>query len=308
VQFGSEMVERQELPGEALANLAYARRRDGNTEAKGLQFISWALRLDRPPLVLTALETANIMYCFGEALPPMPEEPLLSLILSPSVLHGNDHARYQWAEVTQRFVEEFPRHAMAILESVFMKFDDHDFMFRLTHSQVQNTMMNLIRNDPHESWRIVIRLMDPLGETRARNTAHWLGPGYAMGDTVTAGPLAAFHVGDVLTWVAAAPEERAHFIIRECPKTFDANAGGALTREILIRYGDQERVRQALSENFGTEGWSGSASAHFRKKRDKLREWLSVETEKPIVDWLQEEIAYVGRQIKANEIREEREF
>ena len=80
-----------------------------------------------------------------------------------------------------------------------------------------------------------------------------------------------------------APADRAPAIAGECPKSFNVNEGGTLARELLIQYGDKEEVQAALRGNFGSEGWSGKASAYFRAKRDKLRLWLAGETAELVV-------------------------
>jgi hypothetical protein len=39
-----------------------------------------------------------------------------------------------------------------------------------------------------------------------------------------------------------------------------------------------------------------------------MRQWLADETAPAVIAWLEEQIGYLGRQIKDEEMREEREF
>ena len=138
--------------------------------------------------------------------------------------------------------------------------------------------------------------------------AHWLGPRYTFGDEVQTGPLSAFNMTEVLDWIAEAPKERAHLIARECPRTLDPNEGGEITRQILIRYGHQEDVQQALLANFGSRGTSGKASERLRERREKARKWLARETEMRVIEWIEMYVSDLTGYIKEFEIREERHF
>jgi hypothetical protein len=80
------------------------------------------------------------------------------------------------------------------------------------------------------------------------------------------------------------------------------------TREILVRYGDMERIRHALLSHFWRGGWIGPASGHYRRKRDEARTWLENETAARVIAWVEEYIDLLGRDIERAEIEEEREF
>jgi hypothetical protein len=168
-------------------------------------------------------------------------------------------------------------------------------------------MLDLIRRDPKGSWDIVSSHLQPINDEWARNLLHWLGPGQTFGGEGVAGPLFLFDVDDVLAWTDADPEVRARVIARACPKTLSRADNGTLTRELLIRYGHREDVRNALWANW-IGGWCGTASDHHRKTRDGMRQWLSTETSQPVIAWLEWYIDYLGERIKREEIDEERDM
>jgi hypothetical protein len=302
-----ELVEQNEIADESLDGFAFARTRSPTTLDRCMRFVSWCISLSRPALIRCALETAYVIFRFGKEPPPIPEQPVLDLLTKAGVIHDRDRTAYQWSELTQRYVDDYPRHAVRIFESVLVSFSDPGVASRLAYSQSQQTLMNLIRLNPHGTWQVVTQLMESPDDPRTWNIAHWLGHRFGFGEDSISGPLTAFDAADVLAWVAEKPTERAHFIARECPKAFDVDHG-RLTREILIRYGDQDEVQGALDANFGTESISGPASQHYRRKRERMQKWLASEREQPIITWLETYIEYLGRQISREEIKEEREF
>jgi hypothetical protein len=303
-------VERGEVGPDTLRGFGYAARAHGTPTDQALDFIRWCTNRADAELVSIALETAYLIFCFEKNPPPAPEQPLLDLLTHRQVFDGARRTRsyYEWSSLAKQFVAVFSHHSMRLLDSVFAHFDDHDFVLSLEHSQAQEVMLDLIRREPRSSWAIVSRRLGELNNRAAFNLLHWLGPSYVFGDTAVAGPMAHFEPHDVLRWIDEDPAERAPAIARECPKTFSAHDGGALTRQLLLRYGMNPEVQSALAANFGTEGWSGLASEHHRKKRDKMRAWLAAETAMPIVRWLEDYIDYLSRQIAREEIHEEREF
>lgn len=302
-----ELVEQNVIADESLDGFAFAHRRTPTTVDRCMRFVSWCISLSRPALTRCALETAYVIFRLGKELPPIPEQPVLDLLTKAGVIQDRDQTAYQWSELTQRYVDNYPRHAVRIFESVLLSFRDAGVASQLAHSQSQQTLMNLIRLNPHGAWRVVTQLMESPDDRRTWTIAHWLSHRFGFGEDSIAGPITAFDADDVLAWVDDNPTERAHLIAQACPKTFDANHG-RLTREILIRYGDHDHVQGALHANFGTESISGPASQHYRRKRERMQKWLASETEQRIIGWLEAYIEYLGRQISHEEIKEEREF
>ncbi len=87
-----------------------------------------------------------------------------------------------------------------------------------------------------------------------------------------------------------------------------ATAGFCWARELLSRYGGREEVRRNLHANFGTEVWSGPASAHYERKRASLEALRKAETNRNVKKWLDEALQSLEQRIKAEKIFEEREF
>lgn len=299
-----------ELALRALHSFGYAARAHGISTERSLDFIRWCVAQGSPERVMLALETASVLFCFDKNAPPLPEQPILDLLVHPRVFRLEEARRshYEWAELTKGYVEAYPHHAMRLLESVLTHFDDHDFVLGLSHSQAQEAITSILRREPGASWLVIAGRLESPDRRLARHLLHWLGPSYSFGDTVIAGPMGHLNPDDILKWVSMSPADRAPAIAGECPKSFNVNEGGMLARELLIRYGDNEEVQAALRGNFGSEGWSGKASEHYRAQRDKVRRWLAGETAEPVVRWIENYIDYLNRQITHQEIIEEREY
>ncbi|WP_141454712.1 hypothetical protein [Pseudoxanthomonas sp. z9] len=80
-----------------------------------------------------------------------------------------------------------------------------------------------------------------------------------------------------------------------------------LTKELLNRYGSIRSVRNGISANFFSGGFTGLRSVHLRGKRDKFRVWLSQDLGPVVSQWIEEEIEELDRGIELEEINEERE-
>ena len=139
--------------------------------------------------------------------------------------------------------------------------------------------------------------------TRINN---WLGNESSLGDD-TSGAIVLFDISSITDWIDENPKERAPYIARTVPKSFD-DGYGRLTRTIIDKYGELEEVRSAVYCNFWLGSWCGPRSKHYEQKRRNAREWLSKEQSQNVRNWLQEYIEQLARDIEQAELEEEREY
>jgi hypothetical protein len=92
------------------------------------------------------------------------------------------------------------------------------------------------------------------------------------------------------------------------PKTLDQTPAGRLTRDFVATFCNDESTYRSLFAHFGSRSWCGKASEHCRKLRDDAREWLKGETDRIVIDWIEEYISSLDHGIESAEIDEEREF
>lgn len=112
----------------------------------------------------------------------------------------------------------------------------------------------------------------------------------------------------VFAWVDENVEERGHWLVNALPKTLDDSPGGRLTRDFVARYGKVPSLASSLWSRFHCRGWSGSASAFYRKLREQAREWLVGEKNQTVVRWIENYIDGLGYDIQRAEIEEERRY
>lgn len=302
-------VDRGEITTVSLAGVGYTWGRGDIPLERYNEFIAWCVRRGEREAVRIALEAAYVIYCFAKPSPPMPEHPLLHLLTSPQMLmdDGQLSQCYEWAELVKRYVAEYGCHTTRILGAMLDRFSEHNFDLHLGHTEAMTALLELVRADPKRAWREVAARMTNVDSPIARNLAEWLGPPHTWGHEPARARISVFDMADVLVWIDERPAERAVLIARACPKTFNKDMG-ALTRQMLIRYGHLPHVSSVLWCHFGSGSWSGLASEHHRRVRDMVREWLASETEEPVRRWLELYIEDLGRDIKRNEIDEERMF
>lgn len=302
-------IEQNVVDAESLSGIGYGQRQCRLSTEKYTALIAWCARCGTPDLIDLGLETAYQVFVFDKDAPPIPEEPLLSLVTARNAFEPKKQRNfdYTWSEVTKHYIIKYPHNAIKIFRSVLDHFDNFDVILRLMYSQAQAAILDLVRLNPKEAWAIIAERLGKEDDT-AYHLAQWLEPRSGFGSTPRTGPLSLMDPNDVLSWVDIKPTERAPFIMRACPKALSPNEGGNLTRELLIRYHNIDGVSSALQCNFGSEGWSGKASEHHRKQRDEMRNWLINEHAGPVIRWIEGYIDYLGRRIDQEEMREERDY
>lgn len=117
----------------------------------------------------------------------------------------------------------------------------------------------------------------------------------------------AFDPNDIWNWIDNNPEERASYAASFIPnRLFREDDKVCLAREILVRYGNQEKVRNSLAANFSTDGWSGAASIFYQQKRKTLLDFKKGEDNTNVRDWIDSYVDMLEKYIESAEINEER--
>jgi len=159
---------------------------------------------------------------------------------------------------------------------------------------------------PTEVWQYVSKRSERKGED-LYDLIQWLRGDWGIGRNKAVGALTMFDNKDVWSWVDEAKKRRAAFLGSMVPKIlFRKKDDYCWARQLLIRYGELEEVRRSLGANFSTGGFSGPASLHHTKKKERLKSFLEKEKEKTVISWVQEYIKGLDERIKGAKIREER--
>lgn len=135
----------------------------------------------------------------------------------------------------------------------------------------------------------------------------WLKGGLASfhekGDSA---PVNLLPVDSIISWIDIDPVARASLIGHCVPGTLDLEAGGKLLIALIAKYPAIDGVKSGISAAFNSGGWTGPTSLHLKRKREKLRDWLTHGFEFEVTQWIESELEYIDKKIEREEIAEER--
>lgn len=259
--------------------------------------------------VACALELMDYIYCDKDERRTLPEKLAFELLVCDESADERREAmsNYYWSVIADQFIEQHSGRRLDLFRASLQKLCRQRWPVS-SRDQSHLVLEKIIDANPEICWSIVASMLVELRGQTAWRIQRWLGPTFSFGEGSPTGPLILFPMESVLRWIDEELKERAPFMAKAMPKTLDASCGGALTREFLDRYGDDERVRDSLFSHFWAGGWSGPASKHYRRKRDSARGWLENKSSPRVIRWVEDYVEYLGHDIKRAEIEEEREF
>ncbi len=238
---------------------------------------------------------------------PFTSETVFSVVAA--TIPGEDgwHGRrgYDWKNVCEKLLKWEQKHALPLLQAILAKMEE---TYRLSYDHyVEPLASEIVRINPLGAWQIVKSKLEVSLPKARYDILHWLKGGLTSFDESTPkGAVADLPLDDVLKWIEVDAESRAGVIALAAPRTLDDDSGGRLTRELLQRYATYKHVRSNISSTFHSGGWSGPASEHYKKQREKFRTWLASGFAPEINQWIESELEYLDRRIESELIDEER--
>lgn len=249
-------------------------------------------------------------YRFAKGADECSPELLWSLLTNPLLFdqHHDNMTSHYWSNLAKSFRKRFPVRDIEFLGAAF------EAHCRLggadSFSGVFDTILNICRQHPKESWPVVARALESseIGWTIAR----WLGEPQRRHHESAAGeraptPMDCFDPKQVIEWVIEEPE-RAEIVIPALPKTLEQGRAGDLTRAFVEFFGPKSAEGDHLMGHFDTGTRSGPDSAFYSVLRDSARSWMDVNTSEKVREWLGDFISMLSRMIDEARIREERSF
>jgi hypothetical protein len=277
-------------------------------------FREWAEFLVEQPDAGSVRILVNLMHFYyldsktGRKLPPDLALQALghaALFQKGGQFHTMD--QYHWAAVGSAFAAHYPKESLTLAKTIVEHFGEEGTIVGRFHSNAHKVLIEITRQNPREVWRLVSERLGPPIDSRAFHLKSWLrGDKYSPAGENGVLPLIPLEV--VWNWVDANRERRAWYLASFVPKQlFRSSEKPCLAREVLIRYGADSSIRNNLIANFSTEGWSGPASLHYRKKKQQLLDFKKEETDANVKLWIDEYADDLQRQIEHAKIHEERE-
>ncbi len=275
------------------------------------KWIEFLLAQNDRAAVSIALDLYDFFYNRKEAKYSLPKDLTIKLLAHPKLFEKtNDRYDtmddFHWKEIGQSFVSKYPKESLDIAKAMIPNLGEEGTILEGYHEPVEAVLNDIAKNNPKEVWNIITeKIKFPL-DSAGYHIGSWL-QGSKHSDSGTRGAFSYFNPESVWSWVESDKEKRSWFISHFAPKIFiKPSEGFCWAREILVRYGEKEDVRDSLVSDFLSEGWSGPASLHYEQKRQRFIDLRKDETDEKVINWLDDFIDYLGKQIELERIREER--
>lgn len=278
------------------------------------KLVKFLLTRQEPDAVCIAMDLYHFYYVYAskELKRTLPENMTLQLLTHPKLFEKSEQRRHDqmaehnWTEIGKVFVDKYPEQGMLVAKTIFEHFGEDGTIFDRFHSPFQSVLVEISRKYPKEIWNLIIKYLDPPLDTRAFHIKEWLRGSDFFG-MVEEGTMPLFPIDEIWKWVDVDVEKRAWHLASFIPKgLFKQEGKVCLAREVLVRYGSREDVRNSLIANFWREGWSGPASLHYQKKKEHLSDFRKAETDRNVLRWLDEYIGSLDKQIEMSKAEEER--
>ena len=220
--------------------------------------------------------------------------------------YPNSHPEY-WIETLERFIEQYPEKSDSFLNKIIEFFNGKSFsdIIYLQEKILRRALFVLSRMNPNNVWNTIRDFLLPIGDPRSSFLAFWLG-----GRFENISPFTIFDPNDIWMWVEEDVEKRSPYLASFIPaKLFHSEEKVCLARELLIKYGDNEAVRENFSTNFFNSGGVifGPTSRTYKSRKESLLDFSKNEENTNVKTWISEYISnYLDKGIKRAEIEEEK--
>jgi len=258
-----------------------------------------------------AVQMCHSFYVEKDDAKPLPEALVFKLLAADAMVDGRviHSASYYWSRLAEAFINQFPNREWDLFEQVLRVATRGWSVLEDLDTNKEAILTTSLRKDPKTAWECIADVYLEARERGDRFCHNWLASGghRTIGDDYP-GPIQ-FVPADVLfDWVDEDVEERAYWLTSVLPKTLDQSDAGRLTRNFVEKYGKDESVQRGLYAHFGSRGWCGNASDHYRKLREQALEWLTDEKNSTVIRWIEDYNDGLNNDIKRAEIEEERWF
>ncbi|MHA1279950.1 MAG: hypothetical protein ACTSQ8_22375 [Candidatus Helarchaeota archaeon] len=243
---------------------------------------------------------------------PLPENLTVDLLMNPVLIEANDkyHTNtmddYHWTELSKSFIHSYPEKALKLCDFILENIGTKGTILDGFNLNSKIILGQITQISPKEVWWKITKYLGPPIDSRAFHLKDWLNGDSGFG-LQRPGSLSIFPMEEVFKWVEEDIENRAWYLASFVPQDlFRDEERLCYARELLIRYGHREDVKNNLMANLSTEGWSGPASLHFQEKKNNLLEFLQNENEEVIINCVNKYITSIDKSIEQAKIREER--
>ncbi len=213
---------------------------------------------------------------------------------------------YNWNELALYIAEKKPERAVFILESCIKCIGESGTIFDSFHPGGLKFIDEVSQKNPTIAWNLISKCIEPPLESNGMSIMQWLRGGFSLGRNKKTDVM--FNVispKDITDWIDKDPDKRAPTIAHFVPVDID-NFRDSIAYILLKEYGNRKYVRNSISASFYTESWSGSNSAHYKRKLECILNIKNDETNNNVIRWLDEEMDVLKNLLKKARNDEER--
>jgi hypothetical protein len=223
----------------------------------------------------------------------------------PSEKGWNDSRGYDWQNACEKLIEFDKHFAMPLLDALLTEMGHH---YRLSYDHyVESVTLELVKTDPISAWQLIARHFEATLPKWRSDLLSWLKGGLAsFHEKADDAPINLLPIDLIISWIDIDPVARAGLIGHCVPGTLDLEAGGKLSIALIAKYPAIDGVKNGISAAFHSGGWTGPTSLHLKRKREKLRDWLTRGSGFEVTQWIESELEYIDKNIEREEIAEER--
>jgi hypothetical protein len=250
-----------------------------------------------------AVDLFHFYYLRGHSAQPLPRDMTVRLLTADPFFASSMESEasglreYDWDEVAEAFVEQYPVDALPLGRRLLAHFGDKNTIIGGFRSQAQKVLDRILRSHSQELWLDIQGYLALPLDSREFRIRHWLRDGAML----------AVPSNLVWKWIEGDVEQRAWYTANLVPPSYPGDPSSCSARELLVRYGDREDVRRNLQANFSSEHWWGPESQHLQGKLTWIQELLKDETDTNARRWLSEYASVVEMRLQRARIEEERE-
>ena len=281
-----------------------------NVFLQWLEFLLSICHPYSPSIILNLFYSRYVGGHHSQSLTIHPSEDIIFRVLSnylePQKSSAVSHYgvdSYEWAKIARFYLALYPNQTTKVINKIFENFTEIDTGY---NSEIQELLVEIVNSNSKEVWDVVTQYIEPRFNTRAFRITLWLRGDSTQSDTTTS-LIQVFDPNDIWNWIDSNPEERANYVASFVPnRFFRKDDEVCLAREILVRYGNQNEVKNSLDANFSTDIWWGPASIFYQQKCKMLLDFKKGEDNNNVKDWIDSFVDMLQKHIEIEEINEER--
>ena len=250
----------------------------------------------------TAAELAlDLAYSYSRDGRALPRETCRNIVMQDSLFTGDtpwsSFTDYCWRSMALTLIADNREYVGELVSFVVTTLRSNA---QLEESYYSEVLCETSRIDPNSTWEAVAPAVEAGDYSVISCFMGWFEHNQNK-------PIERIPVDIILSWVELDAELRAPIVARHIlSDLYDKHEKPLLAREILVRFGTNEKVSDALTANELSFSWSGSEEDALKSKLEKMHSYKAIENESNVVCWIEYMIDLLERKIVEAHIREER--